>query len=139
MIKINCQCGKELKAPDTAAGRTAKCPSCGRAVTIPMVAGQTVFYKCPSCKAKLESASSLIGQQDLCPICKHLFTVPDRRPRRLPRRLLFGSLGIACLVLGIVTTLALVGTGGTESPPSPLPSNDSPAPGDMFDEIERLN
>jgi hypothetical protein len=87
----------------------------------------------------LESASSLIGQQDLCPICKHLFTVPDRRPRRLPRRLLFGSLGIACLVLGIVTTLALVGTGGTESPPSPLPSNDSPAPGDMFDEIERLN
>ena len=36
MIRMACpDCGKKLHAKDELAGRTAKCPSCGRAITIP--------------------------------------------------------------------------------------------------------
>src|SRR5690242_19935506 len=35
-ISFSCQrCGKKLKAPDNAAGKTSKCPGCGSPVTCP--------------------------------------------------------------------------------------------------------
>ena len=34
-IKFNCECGKVVSAPDTAAGRMGKCPGCGRQIRIP--------------------------------------------------------------------------------------------------------
>ena len=35
-ISFSCpQCGKKLKAPDDAAGRSSKCPGCGTSVTCP--------------------------------------------------------------------------------------------------------
>ena len=35
-IEVSCQsCGKVLKAKDSAAGKTAKCPDCGNAIQIP--------------------------------------------------------------------------------------------------------
>lgn len=34
-IQLTCDCGKRLKAPDELAGKKAKCPSCGRAITVP--------------------------------------------------------------------------------------------------------
>lgn len=37
-IQIDCACGKRLIAPDTAAGKKAKCPGCGAIVTIPSAA-----------------------------------------------------------------------------------------------------
>ncbi len=41
-IKVNCAlCGKTLSAPDSAAGKKAKCPGCGQIVTVPGVAAVT--------------------------------------------------------------------------------------------------
>jgi hypothetical protein len=34
-IKIRCQCGKTLNAPDSAAGKAVKCPGCGKALRVP--------------------------------------------------------------------------------------------------------
>src|SRR5690349_20424326 len=35
-ISFSCKfCGKRLKAPDSAAGKTSKCPQCGKPVTCP--------------------------------------------------------------------------------------------------------
>lgn len=37
-IKFSCpSCSKRLNAPDSAAGKTAKCPGCGKSVTVPRV------------------------------------------------------------------------------------------------------
>lgn len=35
MITVTCKCGKRLTAPDSAAGRRAKCPACGAGLMIP--------------------------------------------------------------------------------------------------------
>lgn len=37
-IKVSCQCGKNLNAPDAAAGKAVKCPGCGKGVRVPAVA-----------------------------------------------------------------------------------------------------
>ena len=34
-IEIDCVCGKHLTAPDSAAGKKGKCPTCGRSVVVP--------------------------------------------------------------------------------------------------------
>lgn len=34
-ISITCDCGKNLKAPDSAAGRKTSCPDCGAAIDVP--------------------------------------------------------------------------------------------------------
>jgi hypothetical protein len=34
-IEIKCQCGKVLKAPDSMAGKRAKCPACGTVLVVP--------------------------------------------------------------------------------------------------------
>ena len=39
-ISVKCACGKQLRAKDEAAGRTAKCPGCGNPVTFPALAVQ---------------------------------------------------------------------------------------------------
>lgn len=39
-IKIRCQCGKTLNAPDAAAGKAVKCPGCGKSLRVP-AAGPT--------------------------------------------------------------------------------------------------
>jgi DNA-directed RNA polymerase subunit RPC12/RpoP len=50
-ISFECaQCGKKLKAPDSAAGRSSKCPACGGKVTCPAVA--------PAAKAPSKPAAS---------------------------------------------------------------------------------
>ncbi len=38
-IKIRCQCGKALNAPDSAAGKAVKCPGCGKPLRVPAAAG----------------------------------------------------------------------------------------------------
>lgn len=37
-VEFQCACGKTLSVPDAAAGRKAKCPSCGTVVNVPGVA-----------------------------------------------------------------------------------------------------
>jgi len=34
-IKLRCQCGTSLNAPDAAAGKAVKCPGCGKAIRVP--------------------------------------------------------------------------------------------------------
>src|SRR5262245_17026077 len=34
-ISVACPCGAKLRAPDAAAGKTFKCPKCGRSVLVP--------------------------------------------------------------------------------------------------------
>jgi hypothetical protein len=34
-ITFQCGCGKKIQAPDTAAGKSGKCPGCGNKITIP--------------------------------------------------------------------------------------------------------
>ena len=34
-IEVHCNCGKKLRAPDSAAGRRARCPACGSVMTLP--------------------------------------------------------------------------------------------------------
>lgn len=36
MIHFTCQCGKDVQAPDGAAGKMGKCPSCGAEVKVPL-------------------------------------------------------------------------------------------------------
>jgi predicted RNA-binding Zn-ribbon protein involved in translation (DUF1610 family) len=40
-IKVSCSCGKTLTAPDTAAGKKAKCPSCGQVIVVPAAVQET--------------------------------------------------------------------------------------------------
>ncbi len=40
-----------------------------------------IKYRCPRCKQKLESLNTDVGNQDICPLCKHKFTVPERSRR----------------------------------------------------------
>lgn len=35
MIEISCECGKKLSVPDSAGGRSGKCPACGKVLQIP--------------------------------------------------------------------------------------------------------
>ena len=35
-IEFSCDCGKRLKAPDSLAGKTAKCPACGEETEVPV-------------------------------------------------------------------------------------------------------
>ncbi|WP_165228248.1 PrsW family glutamic-type intramembrane protease [Aquisphaera insulae] len=37
-IRVQCECGKKLKAKDEMAGRTSPCPDCGRMLTVPIPA-----------------------------------------------------------------------------------------------------
>src|SRR5687768_5574069 len=38
-IEVSCECGKRLRAPDSSAGRRAKCPGCGRVLQVPAAPG----------------------------------------------------------------------------------------------------
>ena len=79
-IKVACSCGQNLAAPDTLAGKKAKCPKCGRLITIPspstgetgqsfndlldevgMTASRT-GVRCPSCSADMPRDAALCVQ-----------------------------------------------------------------------------
>jgi len=65
-IKFQCSgCGKAVNAPATMAGKSAKCPSCGRTITIPIPAPATTTQRAapppvlpPRLKATLDSLRS---------------------------------------------------------------------------------
>ena len=42
-ISVECPCGKRLKAPATAVGRKAKCPSCGQEFQVDIGTGATAL------------------------------------------------------------------------------------------------
>jgi len=59
-----------------------------------------VTYRCPKCKALLESADDLAGGTDRCPLCGSTCQVPVPKPSD-PRILLFGIVGAILAVVAI--------------------------------------
>ncbi len=58
-ISVNCsECGKSLKAPDTLAGKKAKCPQCGAVVPIPAAVLDAELIDEPPPLPKKSSAQS---------------------------------------------------------------------------------
>ena len=57
-IKLRCQCGKSLHAPDSAAGKAVKCPGCGKPLKVP-AAGNSGGSPTPPSKnpAKVKSVA----------------------------------------------------------------------------------
>ena len=101
-----------------------------------------IKYKCPKCGATLESPSSMAGQNDQCPSCKHACKVPERKKRR---RILVGScIGAGLvLVIGLALVLAHAARGprsGTVGTTKTQPAKSQPAdtPKTTVKDIERL-
>jgi predicted RNA-binding Zn-ribbon protein involved in translation (DUF1610 family) len=44
-IKVTCSCGKKLRARDEAAGKKAKCPTCGKVLVIAATVAQRPISK----------------------------------------------------------------------------------------------
>lgn len=87
-ITVACSCGKKLAAKEEYAGRTLKCPGCGKGVKIPSAAGSTVgkggAAKRPAAaKQPLSSAAQLLEEAGLAhhvegPTCPECFApIPE--------------------------------------------------------------
>lgn len=98
-IRVVCpSCSKVLKAPDTLAGKRAKCPACRGRVKVPeqwsaheqstdnldevdpfdeQEAEPAVSFTCHRCKAVLGIDGSMVGRQTVCPSCNTVLLVPD--------------------------------------------------------------
>lgn len=85
-MQVKCACGKLLKVPDSAAGKSVKCPECARVLKIPAasrasggapaasVAGK-ITVVC-SCGKRLAAPAVAAGKRVRCPACKAEITVP---------------------------------------------------------------
>jgi ssDNA-binding Zn-finger/Zn-ribbon topoisomerase 1 len=94
-IPVQCDCGKKISAPDSSAGKTAKCPACGKPLLIPPERSaasapssaaaarpvgkksaaaaaasrvETVSVTC-ACGKTLKAKASLMGKAVKCPAC----------------------------------------------------------------------
>jgi len=57
-IRVTCQCGASLNIPDAMAGKSAKCPKCGKPLTIPQLNASGGSPKTPSNKTSTSSPPS---------------------------------------------------------------------------------
>src|SRR5262249_2001598 len=85
MITFNCQCGKQLKAPDEFTGRQTRCPGCGQSVTVPPPGELTQALPAPT-----------MGQQ----FAQIAASPPESNPFTKPKT---SGKAAASLVLGIVS------------------------------------
>ena len=69
MIRVECLCGKKLKAPGSTAGKTAKCPSCGGRVQVPSVAQPEVAQVASPQPLPADRPSAMTADTKLCPYC----------------------------------------------------------------------
>lgn len=61
LVRFNCPgCGKNLKAPETAAGRQSKCPTCGTKVTVPAVDRSATSAQRPAATAQATEHALLL-------------------------------------------------------------------------------
>lgn len=56
-ISVNCECGKSLRAPDSLAGKKAKCPQCGAVVSLPAAVVNAELDDAPPLPPKKKSAA----------------------------------------------------------------------------------
>ena len=64
-IKLRCQCGKTLNAPDSAAGKAVKCPGCAKALRVPAAGSAGPAAK--SAAAKPSAAKPQVPRSTLRP------------------------------------------------------------------------
>lgn len=82
-IRVKCSCGKALNIPDAAAGKTVKCPGCGKALKAPGGGPAAAATPTPAA-APAPAASPALSQMDellaeegldqiveaVCPVCR---------------------------------------------------------------------
>lgn len=66
-ITVICGCGKQLSAPDAAAGKKAKCPGCGQILLVPAATGLAA-PPAPAVPVLAEAAPAA-EQKQACPHC----------------------------------------------------------------------
>ncbi len=84
-IPVKCSCGKQISAPDKLAGKRAKCPGCGEALSIPAASkgnlpaktssGTAIPVKC-ECGKSFAAPAKLAGKAVKCPACQKPIKVP---------------------------------------------------------------
>jgi membrane associated rhomboid family serine protease len=88
-VKILCSCGKKVKFPARYAGRTGRCPQCGRAIAIPQAsegaaaesamqssaADGMIRFSC-KCGKKIKVPSKYSGKTGKCPQCHARVIIP---------------------------------------------------------------
>lgn len=90
-----------------------------------------VQYKCPKCAALLESPDASAGQQEQCPACNELCTVP---PPKEGRPLLIGLVSASAFFLLILTVVIIAFQGDGRSQGWPLSPHNSTSPDVQIDE-----
>jgi hypothetical protein len=86
-IKFRCDCGQALKVGEEAAGKTGKCPSCGKQVRIPtieeaQVQPQPVQMASPAAQPSPAAGLKEMGKIGTCPYCnKKLESIPSRKKK----------------------------------------------------------
>jgi flagellar biosynthesis GTPase FlhF len=65
-----------------------------------------ITYRCPRCKATLESDDNLAGKSDVCPLCRQQVSVPVKMKRRVPVLIL--SIAGGLVVIGIVVAVFVI-------------------------------
>ncbi len=85
-ISVDCpSCGKTLKAKDSAAGMTAKCPSCSEPIQIPEISevydAEDEFGVTASAGTDLPRNSGAASDQRPCPMCGELINALAKKCR----------------------------------------------------------
>jgi predicted RNA-binding Zn-ribbon protein involved in translation (DUF1610 family) len=83
-ISVDCQnCGKTLKAKDSAAGKTAKCPDCGEMIRIPeldlVLDAEEDFGSSQAAEDDLPLSTG--GDQKPCPMCGEMIASSAKKCR----------------------------------------------------------
>ncbi|MCK4282754.1 MAG: DUF1922 domain-containing protein, partial [Candidatus Brocadiae bacterium] len=85
-IRFRCECGRKLSAADGSGGNKARCPSCGKAVTIPAASVlpdrpspemRYVVVRCPHCEKRLGFSWDKAGRIGRCPRCHGTIRIPE--------------------------------------------------------------
>ena len=82
-ITAQCGCGRIVNAPNTLAGKTARCTYCGKSIAVPLPGAEPITVLC-ACGKKLRAPASLGGKQAKCPACGKPVTVPVNLPELAP-------------------------------------------------------
>ncbi len=77
MIRFCCgHCGHKIAVQDGRAGKSGKCPRCGRAVVVPD-RSVLIDFHCENCGRKISVGPSHAGRKGKCPSCGQIVVVPE--------------------------------------------------------------
>jgi len=76
MIKFACpSCNKSMRVENKHAGKTGKCPKCGKILVVPEQS-TLIQFDCEGCGHTLKLSNSYAGRTGRCPKCKNPVQVP---------------------------------------------------------------